>query len=146
MVGVKMKFVLFLGIVFMSLNLFSMGGTMENETKDKVFMLAEGAESSIVLKTVGDFFVKITSNPSTGYGWAVQKITDESVVKFKGIKEDEDDEEETTERPLMGAPTYDTFIFEALKPGNATVTLIYRRPWEKDVPPIKTHKIHIAVQ
>jgi inhibitor of cysteine peptidase len=149
MAGVKMKIVFFLGIFFMGLTLFCAGDNMGNETKKKVFVMTEGTESSITVKTTGEFFIKIESNPSTGYGWALQKITDETVMKFKGIKEDEEEEaeiEEESERPLLGAPGYETFIFEALKPGKATASLIYRRPWEKDVPPIKTYKIHITVE
>lgn len=141
-----MKIALLSGLFLMGIILFSAGDTMKNESKDKVFILMEGAESNITVESTGDFFVKIKSNPSTGYGWAVQKISDETVVKFKGIKEDDEDDEEANERPLMGAPTYDTFIFAALKQGKAEVSLVYRRPWEKDVPPIKTHKIHISIE
>ena len=147
------KTVLFLWSSFIILILFWMGGMNmnalenknKNEKKKNVFIMTDGPETRIAVKTIGEFFIKIKSNPTTGYGWSLQKITDEDVVKFKSKRIEEEHEKES-KPPLLGAPTYEIFTFEALKPGETVVYLKYHRPWEKDVPPIKIHKIHITIK
>ncbi len=147
------KTTLLLWSSFIILILFWMGGmnmnALENENKNEkkknIFMMTDGPETHITVKTIGEFFIKIKSNPSTGYSWWLQKITDEGVVKFKSQQIEEKEEKESIP-PLLGAPTFEIFTFEALKPGKTEVFLKYHRPWEKDVPPIKTHTIHVTIQ
>lgn len=143
MKSIKTKTIL--GLI-MIVALWGGGDVMADEKEKNMFMVKEGNQTHIAVDSVGPFFIGIQSNPSTGYSWSLQRITDDTVIKFKGIKEPDDEEEEMDEPPLMGAPTYETFIFEALKPGKTEVLLNYHRPWEKDVPPIKTHKIVIEVE
>lgn len=141
-----MKILLCAGAVLIACTLMGGGDGMADEKEKNTFTLKEGNETHITLDSMGPFFIKIESNPSTGYSWSLQKNTDETVVKFKGIKEPNEEEEEKDEHPMMGAPSYETFIFEALKPGKTGVHLGYCRPWEKDVPPIKIHKIFIVIK
>jgi len=142
----NMKIISGLGAILIVCTLLGGGDSMADEKEKNTFTLKEGNETHITLDSMGPFFIKIESNPSTGYSWSLQKNTDETVVKFKGIKEPDQEEEEKDEPPMMGAPSYETFIFDALKPGKTEVLLKYHRPWEKDVPPIKTHKIFIGVK
>jgi len=109
-----------------------------------LYMMSGENETHIAVRQAGDFFIKIKSNPTTGYSWALLKPVDEKLLKFKGPKEE--DEEEEIEQPLIGQPTYEIFVLEALAPGKTLVELQYRRPWEKDVPPIKTYKIYIVIE
>lgn len=111
--------------------------------KERIFMMPEAAGTEITVEGPGIFAVKIKSNPTTGYSWGVDKPSDETVVKFKDVIEDE---EETDEPRKMGGPTYELLAFEALNPGQVTVLLKYRRPWEKDVEPQKTFKLTIVVK
>ncbi len=155
MAGRKAKNVLCLrySLVILVSVLLCMGVNMakdnENEKEKKIFLMTEGektAETSIIVKGTGEFSIKIQSNPTTGYSWAVQKITDETLVQFKRVEEWEKEEEDSKKPPLMGAPTYEILTFAALKPGKAEIYLKYRRPWEKDVPPIKTHRVYVTVE
>ncbi len=113
------------------------------EGKKATFVMSDDVETHITVQSRGDFAFKIKSNPTTGYSWALQKPVDETLLKFKGIKIAE--QEPQAEHPLLGAPTYEIFVFEALQPGSTVVHLQYRRPWEKDAPPIQTHKIYITI-
>jgi len=150
------KTVLFLCSFFIGFSLLRMGGmnmnALENENKNEkkknIFMMTNGPETHITVKTIGKFFIKIESNPSTGYSWSLQKITDEGLVTFKSheIEEEEEEEEKESMSPRLGEPTFEIFTFEALKPGKTKVIFKYHRPWEKDVPPLKTHTIRITIQ
>lgn len=140
----------YLPVILVSVLLWvGVGMAKENEKEKKIFLMTEGgkaAETSIIVKGPGEFSVKIQSNPTTGYSWAVQKITDEAVVQFRRVEEWHEQEEGDKKQPLLGAPTYEILTFEALKPGKAEIHLKYRRPWEKDIPPIKTHKVYVNIE
>lgn len=142
------KIVGFILFIFLSIT-FVPGGTMFAEKVEMgqgdppLYMMSGEHETRIAVRQAGDFLIKIKSNPTTGYSWALLKPVDEKILKFKGLKEEDDQE---IEQPLIGQPTYEIFVLEALAPGKTTVELQYRRPWEKDVPPIKTYKIHIIIE
>ena len=121
---------------------------MSNEQNQKnIFLMSKGDKTHITVKAPGEFSIKIESNPTTGYSWALQppKEKEETLVKFKKQKVEEPGDESRKQRPL-GAPTYEIFTFEALAPGEAVIQLHYRRPWEKDVPPIKKHKVIVTIE
>jgi len=128
--------------------LFCVGVAMANETdkEKKIFMTSDAAETAVTVNGAGEFAIKIKSNPTTGYSWAVQEITPGDLVKFKRVKTEEPGDLEGSQPPLLGAPTYEILTFDALKPGRAEIRLQYRRPWEKDVAPIKTHKVFVSIE
>jgi predicted secreted protein len=149
MVNIKVKTILRLSFILFIITLLGGGVGMADVKEKNTFIMTKGNETHITINEPGEFLVKIESNLTTGYSWSLQKPTDETLVKFKGIKEPdvEDDEEEgSAERPLLGAPSYETFVFEALQPGKTEILLKYHRPWEKDTPPEKTHKIVVTIE
>jgi inhibitor of cysteine peptidase len=113
-----------------------------NKKKPVVFMASEETETHITVVGAGAFAVKIKSNPTTGYSWSLQKPLDETMV----IKGAETAERGAEKPPRLGAPTYEILGFEALHPGKTVIYLQYRRPWEKNVPPVKSHKIVVTVK
>lgn len=144
-----MKTILRLGFILLIITLLGGGDGMADEKEKNTFVMTKGGETHITVNTPGEFLIKIESNLTTGYSWSLQKPTDETLVKFKGLKEpdeEEEGEEGKTEPPLMGAPSYEIFMFEALRQGKTEVLLKYHRPWEKDTPPEKTHKIVITIE
>lgn len=123
------------------------GNPMSNEENQKnIFVMSKEDITQITVKAPGEFSIKIESNPTTGYSWGLQplKEKEENLVKFKKQKVEEPGEE-SKQKPL-GAPTYEIFTFEALALGEAVIELHYHRPWEKDVPPIKKHKVIITIE
>jgi inhibitor of cysteine peptidase len=143
----KIKSMVLVWFSLLFLGLLHGGNPMANEQNQKnIFVMSKGDKTHITVKAAGEFSIKIESNPTTGYSWALQppKEKEETLVKFKkqrvGVPG-----EESRQKPL-GAPTYEIFTFEALAPGEAVIELHYRRPWEKDVPPIKKHKVIVTIE
>lgn len=150
MAGMKTRKIRFRRLSFFVLVsvLFFVGVAMANETKKekKIFMMSDAEETAVTVNGAGEFAIKIKSNPTTGYSWAVQEITPGDLVTFKRVKTEEPGDREGSQETLLGAPTYEILTFDALKPGKAEIQLKYRRPWEKDVAPIKTHKVFVTIE
>ena len=82
--------------------------------------------------------IVLDGNPTTGYQWTVQPW-DTEVIK-------------ETEKPAyksgsnaIGAGGQFIFHFTAHAPGQTCLKFIYSRPFEKDVPPVKTFQADIVV-
>ena len=105
--------------------------------------LGEDANGKTIAAEVKQtLLVKLPGNPTTGYQWSLSKVEGEAIE-------------------MVGKPTYVAdkipqkmvgtggtfhFTFRAVKPGKATLTLAYARPWEKDTPPIKTFTLTVEVK
>jgi len=83
--------------------------------------------------------VVLNANPTTGYQWAVEAV-DPNVLKTVGEGFYPPDSR------LVGAGGKAEWSFDALSPGRTTLKLIYRRPFEKDVPPVKTFERTVVVK
>ena len=94
----------------------------------------------IELAQGGTLIVQLPSNPSTGYSWSVQG--DPSPLKL--VKSDYTEQSQSTQ--IVGAPGTQVLQLKAIGPGAATLTLEYRRPWERDVPPAKVFSIKATVR
>lgn len=111
-------------------------GKTYNMTKD---------DSGKTLKVkVGDVIrVKLKSNRTTGYSWAiVSGKTDAKVLKAGEI------EYAVDEHPagMVGVGGNDLCTFTALAPGKTDISLGYARPWEKDKEPAQTFKLTVEVE
>ena len=133
---------LWLGIICL---LFGENSMKTKENQKNIFLLAGGNETAITVKSPGEFSLKIESNPTTGYSWWLQELSKEE-KSLLILKKKEVEEPGEQSQPRLGAPTYEIFTFAALRPGEAVIQLNYRRPWEKDVPPIKTHKVTVTIE
>ena len=74
-----------------------------------------------------EFIIALSSNPTTGFQW--QESHDEAALELveKTYKLGEQAEE-----GMVGAGGIDYFRFKALKTGTTEITIVYKRPWEKD--------------
>ena len=84
------------------------------------------------------FEVSLEANPTTGYLWEVRDI-DEQVLQLVR-------EEFLSDSSAIGAGGTSVFSFKAVGRGQTTLTLVYRRPWEKDVEPIEVHTVEVSVR
>ncbi len=84
--------------------------------------------------------VALDSNPTTGYSWAVSDV-DQNVLRQVG-----NSSYQSSNSNLTGAGGVETFQFEAENAGLTTLKLVYRRPWETNVAPIKTFTVQVAVR
>jgi inhibitor of cysteine peptidase len=90
--------------------------------------------------------VSLESNRSTGYSWT---RTDESAVlqtageaKYTPAGAAEGDGQAAP----PGSPGTETWRFLAASPGQATLRLAYRRPFEKEAPPAREYTLNVTVK
>jgi inhibitor of cysteine peptidase len=88
----------------------------------------------------GTLIVKLKSNPSTGYSWAV--AGDPSPLKLQKTSY----RKNTASSKAVGAPGVQVFQFSANSAGMAVLNLIYRRSWEYNVPPAKKFSVRVNVR
>jgi inhibitor of cysteine peptidase len=86
------------------------------------------------------FAVRMSSNPTTGYGWQLAQPLDEKIVVLVT-----NDYIHPNTR-LIGAGGNEVWIFKAVGRGQAEIARKYVRPWEKDRPPAETNVFKIVVK
>ena len=92
---------------------------------------------------VGDVIqIKLKSNRTTGYSWALTGKTDAKVLKSGEV------EYKVDEHPagMVGVGGNDFCLFTALAPGKTEIALGYARPWEKDKEPAQAFKLTVEVE
>lgn len=85
--------------------------------------------------------IKLKSNRTTGYSWAMTGKLDEKVLKSEG------NEYKVDEHPagMVGVGGSDVWTFKALAAGKTEIVLGYARPWEKDKEPAQAFKLTVVV-
>ncbi len=106
---------------------------------ERVELGAADAGHTIVVRAGGQLQVVLEGNPTTGFLWEVASV-DAVILKPTGEPQFKADSS------LVGSGGKVTLTFDALAPGKTTLQLVYRRPFEKGVPPIKTFQAEVAVQ
>ena len=81
--------------------------------------------------------VRLESNPSTGYSWAIKGDPSPlKLVKSSTKKTGQNGH-------AVGAPVTQEFRLTAVSAGIASLSLEYRRPWEHNVAPAKTFQVRV---
>jgi inhibitor of cysteine peptidase len=83
--------------------------------------------------------VTLESNPTTGYQW-------EWVPSQEDVLQQVGEAEFQPRSDLVGAPGTQTLRFKAVKAGQTTLELVYRRSWEKDVEPLEAFTAQVVVR
>ena len=95
-------------------------------------LLEEPDNASDIFLTQGDALqVRLPSNPTTGYSWSIASNAP-SVLQPLG-----DPKFEPASKPMPGAGGTQTFGFRVVGGGPAFLELVYRRPFETDLPPAR---------
>ena len=96
---------------------------------DQTLKLAVGQQAPIELE----------ENPSTGYRWAIdtQASSNLSILRI----DDRGFSQKADGKPLVGAPGVHRWSVEATSPGKASITFVYRRPWETSV--ARRHRVEV---
>ena len=84
--------------------------------------------------------VKLSSNPSTGYSWAVKGDPSPLKLEKTSVKKGKQSSKK------VGAPGVQELRFDATSAGMASLTLEYRRPWEYTASPAKTFSVRVNVR
>ncbi len=103
----------------------------------------DDADGQVELEQGQILVVTLESNPTTGYRWEVVE-TQESILEQMG--EAEFKPSETGGPPMVGAGGWEIFRFKAISVGQMTLQLVYHRPWEEGVEPLKTFSLQVVVR
>ena len=103
---------------------------------------ADGSTQQLKLGEVME--ITLESNQSTGYSWFAS-VSNPDVLAQMGEPE-YIEPTQSSSTMILGAPGTETFMFQGTDAGSATITLDYKRPWEKDVAPEKTITITVEVK
>lgn len=88
--------------------------------------------------------IALHANASTGYRWEVTSAGAPQLARVQLPKLPV--EVANNERPMPGSGSIARWHYRAERPGAATLTLVYRRSWEKDVPPVETVEYKVEVR
>ncbi len=94
-------------------------------------------EKTIVTSIEQEFVIALDSNPTTGYNW------EESHDPYKLILVEKKYEPDEKAAGLVGAGGTQYFRFKALKAGQTTITVTYKRSWETEFAEQKVFNIDI---
>jgi len=133
---------LIIGVLFASVVLAQSTDDAEPyPIRDANLNLTEADEGgAFELRRIGDeFVVVLEGNPTTGYLWEVEAV-DESILQQVG------ESEFLSDSKVPGSGGKLTLVFRAMAPGQTTLRLVYHRPWEEDVEPLKTYEVNVVVQ
>lgn len=108
-------------------------------TSNAVHLEKKDAGRRITLSQGGELVVVLQGNISTGFQWEVASI-DKGVLRQSA-------------RPAFeaysdadGSGGDFTMRFQGVAPGETTLKLIYRRPFEPDEPPIENYQVTVRVE
>jgi inhibitor of cysteine peptidase len=87
-----------------------------------------------------EFILALESNPTTGYSW--QESHDSTMLTL--VNQEYKQREGSS--GLVGAGGTEYIKYQALKKGEATVTLVYRRSWEQPNPTDKTSVFTVNIK
>lgn len=84
--------------------------------------------------------ITLPSNPATGYAWTI--AGDPSPLKLQKASF----RKGKTKAGALGGSGTSVFQLNASSAGMATLTLVYRRSWEYNLPPMKTFSVRVNVR
>jgi inhibitor of cysteine peptidase len=130
-------------LLFASINVLVLVGcdVAQPATPNEVRLTEKGGDcgSSVELNTGDSLSLALEGNPTTGYVWEIES-NDPAVMKPSGEPEYHADSE------AIGAGGTYTFRFTAVAKGKVTLRLVYHRPFEKNVPELKSCEVTIIVK
>ncbi len=98
----------------------------------------ESNNNTTINVTTGRFLViTLEGNPTTGYTWEVEELNEQVLQQIGGIVS-------VPESDLMGAPSMQIATFEVVGAGNATIKMVYHKPWLTDVEPVDTFTLNVT--
>jgi inhibitor of cysteine peptidase len=103
-----------------------------------VAVTAADTGRTITLRIGQELIVNLESNRSTGYSWSLAKAPALVLISLGQPVYQSD-------RSLPGAGGLESWRFRASVAGEQTLTLTYRRPWEKDIAPARAVEFRIKV-
>jgi inhibitor of cysteine peptidase len=95
--------------------------------------------TTVELAVGGTLVVDLEENVTTGLSWSVE--TTPAMLKATG-----DEQLAPGDTGVVGAAGRHVFTWEATTAGTGELTLVYARPWETGVAPVKRFAVTVVVQ
>lgn len=112
---------------------------MDNTSAGETMKLSENDTGKTVEISVGDELeIAVPGNPTTGYVWEVSSH-DANVLKLTNAGFYADD-------MAIGAGGVEIIKFHAIAEGKSELKLIFHRPFEHNMPPLKTFEATISIR
>lgn len=89
-----------------------------------------------------EFEIRLEGNVTTGYSWQVVEIDEKAVHR---VSEDYVESKQGDQQVVGSGGTF-VFRFKALAQGQTKVKIVYQRPWEKDVEPLRSYTLELTVR
>ncbi|MGA3316152.1 MAG: protease inhibitor I42 family protein [Candidatus Korobacteraceae bacterium] len=112
-------------------------GAQQKSTPSAIAITDQDNGKDIDLPAGDTLVLRLKSNPSTGYGWAIKG--DPSPLRL--VKSSTQENGQTSH--AIGALVTQEFRLAAVSAGMASLTLQCRRPWEHNVTPVKTFHVRV---
>jgi inhibitor of cysteine peptidase len=96
-------------------------------------------QSSYQIEPGDKIYIKLCSNPTTGFEWSYEMSGDDAV-------KEEDHDFESPEGDVPGAAGQETWTFEATEKGTTVINMEYSQPWEGGIKGEWTYKINVTVK
>lgn len=96
--------------------------------------------SHIDLRVKEETSIVLPGSGVSGYAWQLQSDGDPAVAEAAVRRE----QSQSSPTPV-GRATPEILTIRALAPGNLTLTLLLRRPWERDTAPVQSHTLTISI-
>ncbi len=101
----------------------------------------ESNNNTTINLTTGRFLViTLEGNPTTGYTWEVEELNEQVLQQVGDIAFVQD----YAEPGLVGVPGKQIATFEVVGAGDATIKMVYHRPWETEVEPLDTFTLNVT--
>jgi inhibitor of cysteine peptidase len=110
-----------------------------SEKNDDIFQISDPAKQ-LEASAGSEFKIIIASNPSTGYHWELVDELDETLVQFVSR------EYRASEPALAGSGGVDVWVFNAVSPGETSITLGYYPPANDPVDPQQIVEFVVTVK
>ncbi len=133
------------GVMIASVNIKpSAAGGAAKPSGGRAINLKNADSGKTVSAGVGDLvIIELDANPTTGFTWEPQPLPKDASLTLKSKKFETASQRCPEIPPAMGQGGVTTFTYQAVKTGKASITLAYRRPWEKEAKPAKTFAVTI---
>lgn len=94
---------------------------------------------TVTINTGAALSLELYGNPTTGYSWELAD-TDGRILQQAAPPRYRADSQ------LTGSGGMFTYQFKGISRGRSALKFVYRRPWEKNVPPINTFEVSVIVE
>lgn len=103
------------------------------------------APSEIVIRPGAVHRVVLGGLGSAGYLWEFEVDGPPGVIAVRPDFPTQKETTRTNRSTLQTSSVEHLFTIEALKPGQAEVRFLLRRPWQRETPPVRTITVHVTV-